>query len=83
MKLVAQNKKKKKRIYYWIRSLSSVKKKCLSSSHKTGLAIAVYYTNSVIGVSRAGEVFLQLLETHWRAISDHLVQADGFVAEKQ
>lgn len=44
--------------------LSSVKKTCLSSSHKTGLAIAVHYTNSMIGVSRASKVFLQLFETH-------------------
>lgn len=40
-----------------------LKKKCLSSSHETGLAIAVHYTNDVIRVSRASEVCLQLSES--------------------
>lgn len=39
--------------------LPPVKKKCLSSSHETGLAIAVHHTNNVTRVSRATKCYLQ------------------------
>lgn len=64
--------------------LPLVKKKCLSSSRETGLAIAVHYTKDVIRVSRATEVYLQLSEsTLERASSYAFVQVDGFLAKKQ
>lgn len=56
-----------------------LRKKCLSSSHETGLAIAVHYTNNVVRVSRA----TQSAYSCQRAILYVSVQVDGFVTGKQ
>lgn len=56
----------------------AIRKKCLSSSHETGLAITVHYTDNVRCVSRATEFC-----PSEREIPSVLVQADGFLAQKQ